>query len=234
MRPLKICIALFSLLYYTLSWAGDAASLNFIGFSEQGKYLAFQQYGITAGQGAAFSEFFIVDVPNNRYSIRPIITEKMDADTTTAARKENLTEAEARIEEYQIIEGNYGDHVIARAFSDVGAMPKKARFSVDAPLAGISNKTYSVILKEKQGNAECYNLADSKMFTLILLNEQTNESRVLQDDKSVPNSRACPLNYRIQDVYVYNKKNIAVFLNMYQLGFEGINMRYLVVTGTLN
>ncbi|MEZ5672199.1 MAG: hypothetical protein R3E08_07330 [Thiotrichaceae bacterium] len=56
------------------AWAGDAATLNFIGFSKTGRYLAFQQYGVTDGKGAAYATLYFVDVLDNGYQEKPIET----------------------------------------------------------------------------------------------------------------------------------------------------------------
>jgi predicted secreted protein len=59
------------------------------------------------------------------------------------------------------------------------------------------------------------------------------EIKVLQADKKLPKSRDCPMDYRIESVYLYQQRYLAVFLNMFLPRFEGQDMRYLVVTGEL-
>ena len=68
-------------------------------------------------------------------------------------------------------------------------------------------------------------------FELSLRNDGTEakNERVLHKDPTLPASRGCANSYSIQNVYLYNNR-IAVFLNVYLPGFEGKDMRYLVVT----
>jgi len=101
------------------------------------------------------------------------------------------------------------------------------------PLTGLAHKTYAVTLELKNGNEECANLGKSQMFNLTVTNENDKKSKPLQNDTKVPESRGCPLDYRIADVFVYQEKFVAVFINVFTPGFEGQNVRYLVVTGTL-
>ena len=54
--------------------AGDYANLNFIGFSKDGRYLAFEEYGIQDGSGWAYSKFYFVDVAKNAYAAPSIST----------------------------------------------------------------------------------------------------------------------------------------------------------------
>lgn len=56
--------------------------------------------------------------------------------------------------------------------------------------------------------------------------------QILQQDKIIPASRQCPSLYRIEQVWYYEGK-IAAFLNYNKQGFEGDDLRYMVVTGEL-
>lgn len=248
---------LLSLFTASTVWAGDATKLHFIGFSEDGRYLAFQQYGTADGSGIPFSTLYFVDVKNNYYPKKQI--ETLD---TTGEKSEgkilqqNFDAGAGILRELGIIAGNQGQKVISHLFSDVGVELKTVRFAVGMPLAGLyyrtyaltleemkSNKkclpsqrsrTYTLNLRERDGKKDCFGVGQSRMFTLYLHNENENASKILQKDRSLPFSRGCPLGYRIQDVYIYQEKYIAVFLNMFTPGFEGQDMRYLVVTGLLN
>jgi len=93
---------------------------------------------------------------------------------------------------------------------------------------------YELTLKEMVANSkECSVSDEPKIFELILKNKETNKTKVLQKDRTIPRSRRCANSYQISDVFIYNNY-IAVFLNMFiPPGYEGPDMRYLVVTGTL-
>ena len=82
---------------------------------------------------------------------------------------------------------------------------------------------------------ECaYAEEDHKIFMLDLSVYDRERQRTisLQKDASLPASRGCPINYAIQHVYLY-EDYIAVFINTYHMGFEGPDMRYMVVTGKI-
>eukprot|EP01036_Dinobryon_divergens_P042760 gene42760-56842_t len=55
------CLALLTLAVVP-ALAGDRALIDFIGYSEDGQYFAFEEYGIGDGSGAPYSHIFIVDL----------------------------------------------------------------------------------------------------------------------------------------------------------------------------
>jgi len=218
----------------SVTQAGEAAELNFIGFSEDGTHLAFEQYGTMDGSGSHFSYTYVIDVAKNKYAIKPILREDVDGEKTLEEfRAEPPEELTAQLTENGIQTGNFGQHVVTHLFSDVGADPKLAQFALFPPLAPLNHSTYSVQLTEEEGEAECFGLGEPKRFSLKVIHDDTQSETVLQTDSKIPKTRGCPLAYRIQDVYVYNRQYIVVFLNMITPGFEGQSMRYLVVTGAL-
>ncbi len=220
--------------YLPTSFAGEAAELNVIGFSKDGKYLAFEQYGITDGEGAAYSEIFVVDTADNDFEIKPIQskTDGTPEDAVAKVRATNLKLATDEFKKFNIEVGLTGKHVISHLPTDLKVDPKTAQFSFVPPLAGTTYTTYTLTLTEQTAKAEnCPDGMETKKLTLKLQDDALKSSHSLQEDKGIPKTRGCPLSYRIQDVYVLNQNTIAVFLNMFTLGNEGQNMRYLVMTG---
>ena len=82
------------LICITTARAGDFANLNFIGFSKDGRYLAFEEYGIQDGSGWAYSNFYFVDVAKNVYAA-PSITIRIENDYATE-RQARMSHACAR------------------------------------------------------------------------------------------------------------------------------------------
>jgi predicted secreted protein len=258
---MKIILTCLGFIFSLPLFAGEAAQLHVIGFSEAGNYLAFQQYGITDGEGLAFANTYFVDVEANKYAANPVETrgepdktkekdettkedETTEEDETTqesmpidSVRKDNLKQAESQLKTLKIIKDNRGEQVISHLLYDVGVEPLTVQFAVGTPLRGGSYKTYTLKLEERKGEAECFEVGEAKMLTLTLINDKgegEKKTKSLQEDKSIPKSRGCPLRYRIQDVYLYHEEFIVVFLNVFKPGFEGESMRYLVITGTVN
>jgi predicted secreted protein len=219
--------------------AGDFATLNFIGFSTDGKYLAFEEHGVQDGSGFPYSQIYFVDVLKNSYAAPPV-TVRIDKETASErlARSRAKLGAGAALRRLRIIEGNTGTLVVARLLTD----PKAYRDSKDdgqtinfAEIMGSLYRRgdYDLVLKssEVKGVKDCdYNDDPIRKLELVLRDNEADTTKVLQKDANLPASRGCPLSYRMQYVYIYGD-NVAVFLNTYHMGFEGPDMRYMVVTG---
>ena len=66
----------------SIASAGDFATLNFIGFSKDGRYLAFEEYGTQDGSGFPYSNFYFVDVVKNIFAAKSIIV-RLDNEAAT-------------------------------------------------------------------------------------------------------------------------------------------------------
>lgn len=228
---------LSGLLFYTPAQAGDIAGLEFYGFSKDGKYLAFEQYGINDGSGIPYSEIFFLNVDKNAYASKPLIFDD-EANRELGleqVRKKNSLLAQPKLKELGI--GGTQDkllHVVSHSFYDMGVDPHKVSFrTFFQPMLRLEPglyPPYEITLQERKINKSCAGLGSAQIFTVTLRNIHSKANKVLQKDKSLPSSRGCPLGYRIQDVYVYLDK-LVLFVGMFTPGFEGPNMRYLGITG---
>jgi len=225
----------------TVTTAGDAAGLHFIGFSEDNKYLAFEQYGIHDGSGTPYVELFVINVEKNEYALKPSKLEGAVGDSQNGdeavllaqLREINQASLAPKLKELGLLSATTGKQLIAHPLTDLDADPLKVRFANRLPLSGTVSERYEITLKihDDQGKDDCKDLP-VKRFSLHLRNLDGGESVTLQKDKSLPPARGCVQQYRIQDVYLHEGK-LAVFLNLFTPGFEGENLRYLVVTGAL-
>jgi len=131
-----------------------------------------------------------------------------------------------------------GGHVVSHLLNDVAPVDdRRVRFFVTPRCCGYASAgpggDYEVALKEIAAKP-CVENPDAKMIELRLTNRRTHKTKVLQKDHGLPDSRGCPFSYRIQDVFLFDEKYVAVFIAYFKYGFEGPDMRFMVVTGTLN
>lgn len=221
-------------------FAGDYANLNFIGFSTDGKYLAFEEYGVTDGLGAPYSNYYLINVEKNSYAAPPVkkTTEK-DTVSQDAIRQTAKTASAANLKKFKIIAGNTGKMLVARLLTDLniekiepgdGGKNQIVKFT-DYRDSSYFEKEYELSLKTSEVKLKACDYSDQAVlkFDLTLKDVKAGTSKVLQKDDNLHESRNCPLAYSIQNVYVYEKR-IAVFLNTYTTGFEGPDMRFMTVT----
>ncbi|HVF31349.1 MAG TPA: DUF2259 domain-containing protein [Pyrinomonadaceae bacterium] len=225
--------------------AGDFATLNFIGFSKNGRYLAFEEYGTHDGSGFPYSNIYFVDVVKNAYAATPVRV-RLESETATErlARSRAKLGSTAALKKFGIVAGNYGTLVVSRVLTDVSGnhfLSKDPGDDQTINFAEIIGSMYrrgnydlklkSIVTKTK----ECAYTADDYkvyMLDLSIYDREQQKTIALQKDASLPSARGCPVNYAIQHVYLH-EDHVAVFLNTYHMGFEGPDMRYMVVTGRI-
>lgn len=238
MRTLTKLAALMLLLlaFAFNAFAGDYATLNFIGFSANGRYLAFEEYGIQDGSGWAYSNIHFIDTAKNVIAspmVRAVLEDENSTEKMARARAAAL--AAKKLKQFGIVRGNTGKHVVAHLINDltfekdnlatevtfaeeIGSMYKQGEFELKL-------NPVKIVTKE----CEPYDY-ETFMMDLTLKNKDDDTVRTLQKDTTLPQSRGCAHAYRIQDVYMY-KGAIAVFINVFTQGFEGPDMRFMAVTG---
>jgi len=217
----------------------DFWKLNFIGFSEDGNYLAFERYTTQDGSGFPVSEIIIVDVIKNEYVNKPFhVFINIDPEGNIESdkllkqcRDKCYNLAKSDLMKYKIVEKNTGTLVYSAYENDyegenpVSLSNKNLQFDYN-------NSQYTLILKEIAAQCQnefAYKEEQYKMFELIL--KSRFDKKTIQSDTKIPKSRNCPLEYGIYKVFTY-KSYIAVFLDYKSRpSFETPNIEKMVVTG---
>lgn len=220
--------------------AGDFSSLSFIGFSKDGRYLAFEEYGTQDGSGYPYATVYFIETQKNTFAAPPVkvMIEKEDGLESTA-RNRAAALAAKKLKQFAIIRGNTGRQVVSHLLTDQtfddGSDNKKANLVKFAEQMWSMHREgdYELLLtpvKINPKDCEAYGY-DTFMMELKLTNNAIdNGTGILQKDKTLPAGRGCVLSYRIQDVYLYNDL-IAVFISFDTPGFEGPDLRYMAVGG---
>ena len=66
-RRVSASVTLLAALFSGSAIAGDSAQFDAIGYSPDGRYFAFEQFGIQDGSGFAYSEIFIIDLQTDSF-----------------------------------------------------------------------------------------------------------------------------------------------------------------------
>ncbi|WP_417680503.1 DUF2259 domain-containing protein [Roseibium sp.] len=240
----RACAAVFGTLLATTIvstvHAGDFADIDIIGFSKDGRRFAFEQYGIQDGSGFPYSEVFVIDVQKDSW-VKPSpfkfveqnVPDGIDQDTILGDTRHVAIQA---AHDSGLLDGiDYpGQTVGANPVTEVSADPHlmvvNPRIAVpafDDPME-FSIEEYPL----EAGKCASYG-AQTRGFRLTMLYQ--GMARVLNEDKDLPESRGCPLSYRIERVITrYPDAGPPVFaalILMQTHGFEGPDGRYLAITG---
>lgn len=216
------------------SLANEAAERRIIGFSPDGRYFAFEQFGIQDGSGFPYADIFITDLKQDNWVPGSPLHVRQDKEATSpqSARDEVLKLASPILQKLNISQP--GRLVASRQIGELGEPAKSLVFKpyYYTPPEGIVTLKLEVldlpVIKSCEGFAKT-----AKGFALTLLRAK-GKAQEIHLDKTVPVSRICPVDYGISDIIAYdiahNNTVFVVLISLMQRGFEGPDRRFLALT----
>lgn len=218
----KLFLAIF--LGFSLVQAGDLAHFDLIGFSKDGKYLAFRQAAIGDGSGFPYADIDVIDVAKNSLVANANVNTQTGNSSTAQVRVAVLTKASSILKKYGITDGNQGRFVAGALGGSQGAVQDN---TLEFRAVG---REYKLELLMKDGGKETD--CDGHAPQLLKITLVGKITKILQNDTQLPASRKCAADYRMHSVFVYGS-SLAVFVSVGSDGFEGSNVRFMVVTAKL-
>ncbi len=219
--------------------AGDTANLDILGFSADGSIFAFEEYGIQDGSGFPYANRYYIDTATDSFVAgSPIrVRSEEDGADLVQARQNVSAKGEAFVEDAELKAHSgftAGYHSLAQVGGDPHQMTLRPRAifpPIDEPI------TISLVEQMFPALESCSGLSDEVSGFTLKMRIGDAESRLLYQDKSVPESRICPLGYSIQAVQTFYPKQgnpvFAVIIAVRRVGFEGPDHRFIAVTGKL-
>ena len=215
--------------------AGDKALAEFLGYSADGRYFAFEEFGIQDGSGFPYSTIYIIDLPSDKWVSGSPYRVRIDEDGARLA--------DARNKAHALAEGAF-DELIINQPAHLIALNGDAEFAGDgktlkfgavgfAPgeVQGAKTLTLETFPAKSPEPCETYTDADIVGFALTL--DDNGATRELFRDAALPKSRGCALDYRLYGVVAMpdsgGSEGAAVIVSVYPLGFEGPDRRFLAV-----
>jgi predicted secreted protein len=243
---MKYLLSALLLLAAPFAHAGDASEFKPLGFSADGRYYAFAQSGSFDGSGAAYAEVSVVDVAKNDLvaSKKIRFDDGNEENLGTPEKALDLAIKGARLARFGIKEGrNLGRDLLVRLPTDLSSYTSNT-FSVDYWAEGGASATlprYDVKIATKPArsdNAEgeyCASIGfEPALLTLSVEGRADSSTQgfraLLQQDSRLPKSRGCATSYSVQRVTILGD-NLVVALYYSTPGFEGPDVRSMVVTG---
>jgi predicted secreted protein len=237
---LKIISLLISLVLLTLSicfsaQAGDFAKREIHGFSVDGGLFAFEEYGVQDGSGFPYSNIYVVDTATDQWRAGSPYRIRLDDETKTVfdAREEARILAGTVMKSFE----NRGNVVATNRATELGIDDKRMIANPRLVVPPIDD-AIEFRLEEIPfaGTETCEAFGATKGFRLLKIGTRDgDETIMLHEDTSVPESRNCPLGYALADLVTYYPEGkspvFAVLIRMQTVGFEGPDGRYLAVTG---
>lgn len=227
--------AALALLMTAPAMAGDRALADFIGFSENGRYFAFEEYGVQDGSGFPYSTIYVIDlnqdawVPGSPYRYRA----EDETETLARARNEAATMAAGKIAELGITEpadvialngdGEISDG-LTMEFAQPGYFPGETldKFTL----------TLEVFDAETPEDCSQYTGEPGKGYALTITGP-SGDHELHRDQGVLPKSRGCITTYRLYAVvtpqYASPQQTGVVIISTYPVGFEGPDRRFIAL-----
>ncbi len=219
-----------------LATAGDFAERRIIGFSENGAYFAFEQFGVQDGSGFPYSDIFILNLANDTWAAGSPFRTRLDDEMqdVNAARAINRNKAAAAIASLGI--QNAGRLLAANPITESGADAHQVTFR---PIPQFDAEWRLDINEYPMTASGCSGFeSDIRGFALVLTRDGGQPATNMHEDTSIPSSRNCPIGYGISDVIIhgdYNAPNqLVVLVRVLSVGFEGPDMRFIAIPAIIN
>ena len=215
---IALCLALF---FAPISQAGEALQLELIGFSRNGAYVAFEQTGKIDGKGGSYAETSFMSVKHNRLEAMVRTSVKFRPELLADAKLRNL-EIPAMMKKYGIVSGNQG------RFIGITPPHKDTTISKFFTL----DRMYGLSIATKPTSTDMGGACAGFSELLIVKLEVSGKIRDLQRDTWIPAASPCAYGYQMRSAHLYGR-SLAVFVSYSDVGFEGDDSRWMVITGML-
>ncbi|MDF2094780.1 DUF2259 domain-containing protein [Aquibaculum arenosum] len=219
--------------------AGSFTHDHVIGFSEDGRYFAFETYGLQRGSGLPYANLFVVDLPRNAwvegtpYRARMDERKMMEVEAAPYAalgqvRADALQAAAGTLERLAI--ERPATRLFARGLGEVHDASAEAIISTphpddptQAPLASMTLLLDSVA---RPGGADHCWEPDSLRGYQLSLEHPDGRGEVIHADERIPASRGCPRAYILDAVlsagYPQEGDLGVALISVWRDGFEGL------------
>jgi predicted secreted protein len=231
------------LLFTSAAHAADGAQSRAIGFSPDGKYFAFEQYGNQDGSGFTFSEIYVLDIAQDKWVPgTPVkILNESEESKIEDARQQAISKAAPIIAQFNVT-GAF-DTLVHMPFTEIITDRRKVRF------ARYYNSMGDVAAYEFTGSFELEvkdvkvvqpkECPDGDFLTFVgmevtLKNMKTGVVKTLTKDVGIPKSRYCPHAYDLEAVFAPSTYQVpgdplVALIGVYSRGFEGSDRRFIAV-----
>jgi predicted secreted protein len=254
-RVLKTALAALYLSSLGPAHAGDGAALNVLGFSSDGRYFAFEQFGEQDGSGTLFATITAIEVAGDRLVKGTPVSGALNPEEAgrnqdprdkllAAVRAKVALEVAPIINTLRISEA--GRRVVALPKSrardildseHVKAVQAAAIKSLLLPAKTFGSNMRLVLREFDIALPRCKNLVsgDHPNGIGLTLERKGRPTIHLRHDQTIPASRRCPDHYGIAEVHALplpdGSTALAVLIQYFYQSFEGPDRRFMAVTG---
>ncbi|BDA85053.1 hypothetical protein Sa4125_25950 [Aureimonas sp. SA4125] len=214
--------------------AGDIATLEPIGFSADGRIYAFEQYGIHDGSGFPYAEIIGLDLATDTFvKPTPVAIEGDDDQEDLAVIRKKARTAAAPLLQKLGAKPKAGYVAADNPVTELSANPARLTF-LPRPIEPTPDQPIELRLQRIPFPTApgCAGVTGEDLAGFRLTRIGPGKTtKVLHEDKAIPKSRGCALDYRLSRVVVFPGEGVAqravLLIAVKSIGFEGPNIDFL-------
>ncbi|AEQ53415.1 DUF2259 domain-containing protein [Pelagibacterium halotolerans] len=214
--------------------AGDSAQFDAIGYSQDGRYFAFEQFGIQDGSGFAYAEIFLIDLSTDSFVGGAPFETRIETEMTPVAeaRAQAYAEAAEALSEFEIVRPALP--IALRGDGELGDDGLSISYGIPSyGLAEISGE-YALNLEifKAPSNQDCDFFEGSPMGVAVMRQTEGITEEIYRDT-SVPASRHCVITYKFYGIFnpfdAWDNSSSVAVLSVWSHGFEGPDRRFIAL-----
>jgi predicted secreted protein len=217
--------------------AGDAAQFDPIGFSADGRYFGYEEYGIQDGSGFPYDNIYVVDLIEDKWVGSPVRV-RLDDETAglPAARQQALEQAKAMLDKAALVLP--AEILLLNANGEVDAAGTEVQFGLFGNGLDAVRDTFKLTLAtfDSTTTEPCasYGMDGAVQGFAVTLADADGNGAEIHRDTAVPASRGCVSDYRIHAVVTpfpsgTSASPMVGVISAYSLGFEGPDRRFVTI-----
>ena len=237
MKILSVSLLVFG----SVGICATLAEFGLLGWSESGEYLAWEQYGFSDGSGLPRAELTLVRASDgvpvfmaDTFPVESADPEPVYPSGDGTLRSILRSEAQPLLDSLGIVPGSSGLHPIHHSLCDLSVDPVKVSFYGWVVSVDYHGPEYLLTLgMSESGEPQVPDWFPSPVLLQLDLEHVGGDRTLLTADSVLEAGYEHVFDYRIQDVYIFMDRFVAVVLNTTIPGFEGSDGGFRVVTGVL-
>jgi predicted secreted protein len=226
--------------------ASDAPETVAVGYSPDGRYFAFEQYGTQDGSGFPYADIYVIDLATNSWVKGTPIRTMTEDETATlgTTRRKAAADAAAVLIAHSISEpalslASLPATEVQADRTTVTFDPYYRHMGGSVPVAPAdlwgSRYTLKVMASEATPKPDhCKDYEEPVMaLKLTLTDLKSGKEQVVHADTDIPKSRGCPTGYDIDKILAPAAESqdirLLALIGVYRYGFEGQDRRMIAI-----
>lgn len=219
----------------TPALAGDRALIDFIGYSESGRYFAFTEMGVQDGSGFPYANVFVLDVSSDSFVAGSPFRVRLDSEeqSVAEAQRQALAAAQPTLDRLDI---GFPVDIWVLAGDGVEGVTTSMEFGLPGFMAVKSVRDAQSVVLESFAMPDaqpCASYTDDPILGIELTHTDQNGSRVVHRDETIPASRGCPLAYSlfavVSPMQADTISGAVAIISVFSVGFEGPDRRFIAI-----